>query len=453
MNAQLVNDVHSRLNPTTVDEVARIVSLESIQAALARARKAGKPISICGGRHAMGGQQFCTGGLVLDTTRLARVLALDLDRGTIEVEAGIQWPALTRALDRCPLTFAQKQTGANNLSLGGAVSANVHGRGLTMRPFVDDIDSLVVVGAAGRAVRCSRERNADLFALVVGGYGLFGVVYSVTLRLVRRRIVERVVQLTTIDELADGFQQRIEEGFLYGDFQFAIDQHAETFLRDGVFSCYRPVTGRPIHAGQRTLSAKDWRHLLELAHTEKSRAFDLYAQHYLATSGQLYLSDRHQLALYLDGYHDRIGVAGGEMITELYVPRGRLAAFMAGAADTLTRGRANVIYGSVRLIECDADSFLAWARRPWACIVLNLHVHAGDDGARHFRALIDLALAESGSYYLTYHRHATRVQAEAAHPRLREFLARKREFDPDGVFQSDWYRQQVALFAEKQRAA
>ena len=452
MDAQLVNDVHSRLNPTTVDAVARVVSLESIQAALARARKAGKPVSICGGRHAMGGQQFCTGGLLLDTTRLARVLTLDLDRGTIEVEAGIQWPALARALARCPLTFAQKQTGANSLSLGGAVSANVHGRGLTMRPFVDDIDSLVVVGADGRVVRCSRERNADLFALVVGGYGLFGVVYSVTLRLVRRRILERVVQLTTSGELADAFRQRIEEGFVYGDFQFAIDPDVEAFLRDGVFSCYRPVTDRPIPVGQRTLSANDWQHLLALAHTDKSRAFDLYAQHYLATSGQLYLSDRHQLAPYLDGYHDRIGVAGGEMITELYVPRDRLAAFMAGAADALRRGRANVVYGTVRLIERDTDTFLAWARRTWACIVLNLHVHAGDDGARHFRALIDLALAESGSYYLTYHRHATRAQADAAHPRLREFLACKRDVDPGGVFQSDWYRRQVALFADRRTA-
>ena len=131
--ATRVNDVHSRLNETCVGEVVHVDSLEAIQDSLARARASGAPVAIAGGRHAMGGQQFCAGGLLLDTTRLSRVLSLDPDFRTIEVEAGIQWPALTRALRRSPVTYAQKQTGADELSIGGAVSANVHGRGLSMR--------------------------------------------------------------------------------------------------------------------------------------------------------------------------------------------------------------------------------------------------------------------------------------------------------------------------------
>jgi hypothetical protein len=54
MNGVLVNDVHSRLNPTRVDEVERRRSLKAIQHALARASGARKPVSICGGRHAIG---------------------------------------------------------------------------------------------------------------------------------------------------------------------------------------------------------------------------------------------------------------------------------------------------------------------------------------------------------------------------------------------------------------
>src|SRR5262245_10879436 len=94
----LVNDVHSRLNATRVDQVVSVDSLESIQATIARARRLEKRVAICGGCHAMGGQQFCSGGVLLDTRQLSRVLSLDPDRGTIEVEAGIQWPALVDAL-------------------------------------------------------------------------------------------------------------------------------------------------------------------------------------------------------------------------------------------------------------------------------------------------------------------------------------------------------------------
>jgi FAD/FMN-containing dehydrogenase len=188
-----------------------------------------------------------------------------------------------------------------------------------------------------------------------------------------------------------------------------------------------------------------------MAHVDKGRAFQLYADYYRSTHGQVYWSDTHQLASYVDGYHDEIdrcGRPGSEMISELYVPRPYLERFLASAADTLRRREADVIYGTVRLIERDTDSFLAWAREPWACVVLNLHVDpAGRDAAAgHFRALIDRARELGGSYFLTYHRFASAAQVEAAHPAIRQFLATKQRLDPEGVFQSDWYRHLSGLF-------
>jgi FAD/FMN-containing dehydrogenase len=411
----------------------------------------------------MGGQQFCSGGLLLDTRQLDRVLGFDAEQGTIEVEAGIQWPALVRYLQRGPWTIAQKQTGADRFSIGGSVAANIHGRGLAMRPFVSDIESLVGVGADGEARRCSRTENAHLFRLVVGGYGLFGVVYSVLLRLAPRRTLERVVELATLDGLMDRCEERIEDGYLYGDFQFGIDPHSPDFLRRGVFSCYRPVADRPIPPGQRVLSRDDWRGLMYLAHTDKARAFEAYTQHYLATSGQLYLSDAHQLADYVDGYHEELDCRLGaperatEMITEIYVPRERLDDFMAEAAEDFRRHAVDLIYGTVRLIESDEETFLAWARRRWACVIFNLHtVHTAagfDHSAAAFRRLIDMAISRGGSYYLTYHRWAACDQVEACYPQFQELLRLKRAHDPRELFQSDWYRHYRALFAAEAEAA
>jgi hypothetical protein len=181
--------------------------------------------------------------------------------------------------------------------------------------------------------------------------------------------------------------------------------------------------------------------LLHLAHHDKSRAYDVYAKHYLATSGQVYLSDRHQLATYLPSYH---WDGSSEMITELYVPRPLLADFLAAAARDLRTLEADVVYGTVRLIARDDETALAWAREPWACVVMNLHVEHTPTGVEHaaiaFRRLIDLALERGGSFYLTYHRWATRQQLLAAYPQLPAFLDAKLEHDPAELFQSDWYR-------------
>lgn len=461
-----VNDLHSELNATTVREVIPVDSLAGICAAISRARALGVPVSVAGGRYAMGGQQFCTGGVLLDTRKLARILDFDSEHGWIEVEAGIQWPALIEYLDAAqagkprPWAIRQKQTGADRISIGGTLSANAHGRGLCMRPFVADVESFVLVQASGEAVTCSREHNHELFGLVAGGYGLLGVIYSVRLRLVPRQVLERVVELATVDGLARRFTERISDGFLYGDFQFAIDSASDGFLRAGVFSCYRPVDQqRVVPAAQRDLSADEWMQLITLAHTDKQQAYERYSQYYLGTSGQLYYSDRHQLAEYLDGYHGRLDEIlgaehrGSEMITELYVPRHRLADFMAAVAADLREHAADVIYGTIRLIERDQDSFLAWAREPWACVIFNLHtIHTPEAIARtaeDFRRLIHRAIEHGGSYYLTYHRWAMREQVVSCYPQLGRFLQLKRRYDPDELLQSDWYRHYRDLLGEE----
>jgi hypothetical protein len=255
------------------------------------------------------------------------------------------------------------------------------------------------------------------------------------------------VEVLEADELMAAFARRIEAGFPYGDFQFAIDPSSRAFLREGVFSCYEPTEAAC--SAERRLSRRDWFELLRLAHVDKSAAFERYRAHYLATDGQVYDSDAHQLSEYLDDYHAELDAhleapVGTEMITELYVPREQLAGFVDELRAELRARRADPIYGTIRLIERDVDSFLAWARQPWACVVLNLHVEHSARGlaraASDFRALIDLALARDGSYYLTYHRWATRAQALRAHPRMPDFLTAKLRYDPQERFTSDWYR-------------
>jgi len=417
---EVVNDVHARLNATRVRGVVDVRSIaDAREVILATGPR--DAICIAGGRHAMGGQQFAENGLLLDTRRFDRVIALDTEQGLVEVESGIQWPALVRRLHElqpassAPWTIRQKQTGADRLSIGGALSANVHGRGLTMCPFVADVDSFTLVGADGVLRRCSRTENRELFRLTIGGYGLFGFIATVTLRLVRRRRLRRDVEMITTDRLIDAFEQRIRAGHLYGDFQFAIDPRSPDFLRRGILSTYAPATdrgGEP-KAGL-TLTSAQWRQLLLLAHVDKTRAFELYAAHYVASSGQEYWSDEHQLSIYLDDYHADVDArlanygydaSGTEMITELYVSPDRLEPFLGAVRADFRQHDVDVIYGTIRLIERDDESFLPWARQRSACVIFNLHTAHTPEGlatsAAALRRLIDHAIALGGSYYLT----------------------------------------------------
>jgi len=461
----IVNDVHSQLNPTRVDRVVSIDSAEAIRAAILKARREGKAVSVAGGRHAMGGQQFGADTVLIDTGQYNRVLSFDSNRGIVEVEAGIQWPELIEYLltvqkGRSPQWgIVQKQTGGDRFCIGGSLAANVHGRSLRSKPIIQDVDSLTLLDAEGHLRTCDRDQNADLFRLVIGGYGLFGIITSVRLRLAPRRQLERVVEIIEMEDLIPAFENRIGDGFLFGDFQYATDERSDAFLRQGVFSCYRVVDDRtPMPGGQKEFSEQDWRRLLYLSHTDKKRAFEEYAGHYLSTSGQIYWSDTHQLSVYIDNYHDwldrRLGASerATEMITEVYVPRDALTRFLEDVRRDFNQNGVNVIYGTIRLIEREDESFLAWAKKPYACIIFNLHVVHSPQGleraAQDFRRLIDLAIPHGGSYYLTYHRFATREQVLACYPQFPEFLRLKRKYDPEERFQSDWYRHYKRMFAD-----
>jgi FAD/FMN-containing dehydrogenase len=385
-----------------------------------------------------------------------------MERGLIEVESGMQWPKLLAELTQAQRGrekqwgFAQKQTGADRLTMGGCLSANVHGRGLTLPPFVGDVESFKLLDAKGELFNCSRAENPELFRLAIGGYGLFGFIYSVTLRLVPRRKVERVVQVRDIAEIPAAFAGRIRDGFLYGDFQYSIDESSDGYLRRGVFSCYRPVPdSTPIPTAQKELAERDWTNLLLLAHTDKAAAFKRYAGYYLTTNRQVYWSDEHQMSIYPDYYHReidrRLKTKATEAITEIYCERGALERFMVDVAADARRNETEIIYGTVRLIEADRESFLAWAKKPYACVIFNLHVVHTPGGMRRasnaFRRLIDLGIKYGGSYYPTYHKYATRKQVETCYPQFAEFLKLKLKHDPAEVFQSDWYRHYRKMFA------
>src|ERR1700675_184261 len=131
----LVNDIHSQLNSTRVLGILQPRSLEDVQSIVRSARKDRKIISIAGGRHAMGGQEFGTDTLLIDIRKLNRTLNLDPKNGILEVEAGIEWPELIDGYvalhngDGQTWGIAQKQTGADRLTIAGTIAANAHGRG------------------------------------------------------------------------------------------------------------------------------------------------------------------------------------------------------------------------------------------------------------------------------------------------------------------------------------
>ena len=84
-------------------------------------------------------------------------------------------------------------------------------------------------------------------------------------------------------------------------------------------------------------------------------------------------------------------------------------------------------------------------------MIFNLHLGHNavglEKGKADFLRLIDRGIQYGGSYFLTYHRWATREQVLKCYPRFIDFLKLKKKYDPKERFQSDWYRHYKKMFS------
>lgn len=114
-----------------------------------------------------------------DHSRLDRVLAVDETRGLVEAQSGATWKSLAARLR--PGERRAQEVRTAHPTIGESLACNAAGP--DGRPTVSHVQSLTMVTPDGQLRRVDRITNPGLFALVAGGHGLFGAIYSVTLRL------------------------------------------------------------------------------------------------------------------------------------------------------------------------------------------------------------------------------------------------------------------------------
>ena len=143
------------------------------------------------------------GGAVLDLRGLASVRAVDLPGARATVDAGISLDALMHLL--LPLgLFVPVTPGTRNVTVGGAIAADVHGKDHHVAgSFGNHVESLDLMLADGSVRTVAPDADPDLFWATVGGMGLTGVVLRATLRMRRVETSSVVVDTERARDLDD----------------------------------------------------------------------------------------------------------------------------------------------------------------------------------------------------------------------------------------------------------
>ena len=220
----------SRLNRTEVQTIVRVKSEADVVAALQRL-KPQEHIVISGTRHSQGGQIVFPGAVVLDMSGYNNIVSLSVKNKSIIVQSGTIWAQIQQAINPHGLSIKVMQS-SNIFSIGGSLSANVHGRDPSYGPIIETVKSLKLVLASGDIVVASRQINPELFYAAIGGYGLIGIVLEVELELTDNLKLVKSTARTEYDEYPAYLLSNIEKLALhYGRCSIVKD---DTFLRE----CY-----------------------------------------------------------------------------------------------------------------------------------------------------------------------------------------------------------------------
>lgn len=443
-------DDASHLNRTRIAGVVSLPAEPDIAAALVRdtfvrAKKEGRNVSIAGARHTMGGHTLAENALVIETDRLAHI-SVDENHEFVTVGSGTRWRDLITALDPQGRSVSIMQSN-DDFSVGGSISANCHGWQPNRPPIASSVERFRLLTARGDFVSCSRTENAALFALTLGGYGLFGVIIDATLRITKNVMYTATRAVARADDYAMMFAKnvRTDTGIAYGRLSIA----REAFLTEAMLTAYDPDPtfqgALPPRTSRGTSLVK---RLVFRGEVEsdygKSLRWSLEQRFGGEGGGRATRNDllSEPVSLFANRRRDST-----DILHEYFVPPAHLGRFLARARVVIPAHGGDLLNVTVRNVMEDQDTFLRYARQDVLALVMLFSQARTDEADARMKsltqALIDAVIAVGGAYYLPYRGHATREQFRAAYPMTKEFFAQKNGFDPDGLLTNNFFTQYV----------
>ena len=148
--------------------------------------------------------------VMVDLTRMNRVINVDHTRGVITVQAAIVLSDLNAYLELHQLSMPNLGD-VTYQTLAGAVSTSTHGTGLQRTGLAAQIRAFKLVTASGEVLACDPGQNAEIFHCGRVSLGALGVITEVSLNVVPAFNLRAVEQPMRISHVLDNFAQLIEE--------------------------------------------------------------------------------------------------------------------------------------------------------------------------------------------------------------------------------------------------
>ncbi|GCL73423.1 FAD-binding oxidoreductase [Paenibacillus naphthalenovorans] len=442
----LMTDV-SRTLSRKVTKIVPADDPKSLQDTVREAAEKGLPVSIAGAGHSQGGHTFYEDAVVLDMKPFNRILHLDEKRRILRVQSGATWADIQNYLNPLNLSVRVMQS-SNIFTVGGSLSSNVHGRDLHHGPVIETVESFRLLTADGTLLNVSREENKELFGLAIGGFGLFGVIVDVDLRVTDNPVYRIDTFMTDYRSFPGWFRNEIlsrpETELAIARLSVASDSlldemYVTTYTRTDMKATPALAELQEERFVERNkflfgLSRKwDWGK--DFIWSVQKKMFADAPKGELITRNNAMRPDIEFL--------EHRSPTDTDILQEYFVPADRFTAFVDELRTIVRQEKVNLLNATVRYIRSNDEAHLSYARHDGYAVVILINQKLSDQGTAHIekvtQQLVDAVIRNNGTYYLTYQLYPTPEQLRQVYPKADSFFDAKRRYDPNGLFQNLFY--------------
>ena len=233
------------MNLSCRSQVLRPRDRAELEAAFATARRQDLPVAFRGAGCSYGDPALIENGLLIDFSKMRKVLHFDSEMGAITVEPG----ATIEDVWRHALPHRWWPTvvpGTMKATLGGGAAMNIHGKNNfctgTLGESIKEFEMLLVDGSSKR---CSPAENSELYHAAIGGFGMLGAFTSLTYKLKKvqsGRLKVRSLAYPNLEAMVEAFEERYEtadylvgwlDGYTRGESLGRGLIHEAFYLKDG----------------------------------------------------------------------------------------------------------------------------------------------------------------------------------------------------------------------------
>jgi FAD/FMN-containing dehydrogenase len=434
--------VHSHvvLRDTVPEALAKACQTEMTAAA-----SQGRAVNIGAARHSMGGQAIPAQGhaITLDHAQVTAVAGAE----TYRVTAGTRWRDVIATLDPLGLSPLVMQSN-HDFGVAATFSVNAHGWPSPLGPMGSSVRSIGLVLADGSHVRASRDENAPLFFAAMGGYGLIGLITDVELRATANQLLMPTYDHMAAPDFAAAFVAAMSEAVPMAYGRLNVDR--ARFFADAMLVTWRPIDGEIPPAGGSGFLSRASRPIFRAQvgnEWVKRRRWGIEAGLGAQLAGS---ASRNSLLNEPVVTLDDRDPTRTDILHEYFVSPDRFGDFLVACREIIPASYQDLLNITLRWVERDRESLLSYAPDgPRIASVLlfsqEMSVRAEADMAQMTERLIEAVIGMGGAYYLPYRPHARPDQFLKSYPRAEEFVALKRQVDPDLRFRNGLWDRYMAM--------